>query len=84
MGGSNCKCGGAHIVHNGLAAHGADLLHVAHGDDTVDHGEQHHRHHNELQQVYENITERLEVTGGELCGACKIQHQTHHDAQNQG
>ena len=76
--------GGDHEVGHCLPAHGADLLHVAHGDDTVDHGKQHHRHHNELQQVYENITERLEVTGGELCGACKIQHQTHHDAQNQG
>ena len=66
QGQSNCKCGGAHIVHNGLAAHGADLLNVAHGNHTGGDGEQHNGNHHEFQQVQEDGAEGLNVAFREI------------------
>ena len=74
---------GDHEVENGLPAHGAYLFHVAHGDDAVDHRQQHHRHHDELQQVDEDITEGLDVAGGEVGRAGEVEHQTDNDTQYQ-
>lgn len=74
---------GDHEVENGLPAHGAHLFHVAHGDDAVDHRQQHHRHHDELQQVDEDITEGLDVAGGEAGRAGEVEHQTDNDTQYQ-
>ena len=75
--------GGDHEVNNSFPAHGADLLHVAHGDDAVDHGQQHHGNHDEFQQVHEDIAEGLDIIGGEVSGASKIENQAHNDAQHQ-
>ena len=75
--------GGDHEVGHGLPAHGAHLLHVTHGNDAVDHGQQHHGNHDELQQVHEDVAEGLEVIGGEISDADKVENQTDNDAQNQ-
>ena len=58
--------GGAHEVDNGLPGNRAYFPHITHRDDAVDHGEQHHGNYDELQQVDENITKRLQVIGGEV------------------
>ena len=43
-------------IRHGLPADGADLLHVAHGDDAVDHRQQHDGHDDELEEVNEDGT----------------------------
>ena len=46
-------------VRHGLPADGADLLHIAHGDDAVDHRQQHDGDDDELEEVDEDGTEGL-------------------------
>ena len=43
----------------------------------------HHGNHDELQQVHEDVAEGLEVIGGEISDADKVENQTDNDAQNQ-
>ena len=76
--------GGAEEVRHGLPAHGADLLHVIHGENTVDHGEQHHGNNDELQEVDENGAKGLQVVGSKVGCASEIADQTDSDAQDQG
>ena len=76
--------GGAQEECHSLPAHSAHLLHVIHGQDTVDHGEQHHGDHDELQQVDEDGAKGLQVVGGEVRRAGKVADQADDDAQNQG
>ena len=57
----NGKCSGAQIVHNGLAAYGADLFNIAHGNHTGSDGEQHNGNDDKFQQVQENGTKGLNV-----------------------
>ena len=84
QGQSNCKCGGAHIVHNGLAAHGADLLNVAHGNHTGGDGEQYDGNHHEFQQVQEDGAEGLNVAFREIYTVGDgHQDQTGHNAHAQ-
>ena len=51
--------GGHQEIGHGFPAHGANLLHVVHGQDAVDHTQQYHGHHDELQQVHKDIAEGL-------------------------
>ena len=60
--------GGHEEVGDGLPADLADLLDVAHLDHAVHDAQQHQRNDNELQQVDENITERLDVLCGKRAG----------------
>ena len=46
-------------VGDRLPADGADLLHIAHGDDAVDHRQQHDGDDDELEEVDEDGTEGL-------------------------
>ena len=77
--------GGHHEVNHSLDTNGANLLHVAHGQDAVDHGEQHHGHHDKFQQVDEDVAEGLEVVGGKLLAAVadKGADQSHDDTGHQ-
>ena len=77
--------GGAQEVCNGLPADGADLLHVIHGNDALDHGQQNNGNNDELQQVDKDGAEGLQVVGGKVaaagnCGA----DQAKCDTSNQG
>ena len=45
--------------------------------------DRHHRHHDELQQVDEDITDGLDVAGGEVGRAGEVEHQTDNDTQYQ-
>ena len=76
--------GGDQEESNSLPADGADLLHVAHGQDTFDHGQQNHRNHDELQQVDEDGADGLQIVGGELGNADLVKEETNDDTQNQG
>ena len=76
--------GGYQEIEDGFHAHGADLLHVVHGDDAVDHGQEHHRHDDELQKVHEDVAKGLEIVGGEVLPLGKVAHKTDHNAQDQG
>ena len=58
--------GGAEEVGHRLHAHGAHLLHVAHGEDAVDHAQQHHGHHDELQKIHEDVAEGLQIRRGKV------------------
>ena len=58
-------CRGDEEVSDRLPADGADLLHIAHRDDTVDHRQQHDGHNNELEEIDEDGAEGLQVVGGQ-------------------
>src|SRR5699024_776127 len=76
--------GGHQEVQDGFHTHGADLLHVVHGDDAVNHGQEHHRHDDELQKVHKDVAKGLEIVGGEVLPLGKVAHKTDHNAQDQG
>lgn len=75
--------GGAHEIEHGLPAHGAHLLHVVHGEDAVDHGNEHHGYHDELQQVDEDVAEGLDEVSGDALETGAAQHSAHGNAQQQ-
>lgn len=56
----------AQEVDNGLPADLADLADVTHGDDAIHDGEQDQRHNDVLQQIDEDVAERLDVRRGDL------------------
>ena len=75
---------GAQEVHHRLPAHSTHFFHVIHGQDAVDHGDQHHRNHDELEQVYKNVAKGLDVIGRDVFQAHSFQNNSHRDAQQQG
>jgi len=70
-------------VGDRLPADGADLLHVAHGDDAVDHRQQHDGHDDELEEVNEDGTKGFEIVRRDLGLTDKVEDKTDHDAQDQ-
>ncbi len=69
--------GGDQEVSYGLDSHGANLLHVAHGEDAVNHAQQHYGYYNELQQVHEDVAEGLQIRRSEVRPSGEIADQAH-------
>ena len=76
--------GGTQEVGHRLPAHGPYLLHVVHGQDAINHTQQHHGHHDELQKVDEDVAEGLQVAGGKGRTALEAQAEpAQQDAKEQ-
>ena len=71
-------------VGDRLPANGADFLHIAHRDDTVDHRQQHDGHNDELEEIDEDRAEGLQVVGGKFGLTDKIEDKSDRNTQDQG
>ena len=58
------------------------LLHVFHGDNALDHGEQNNGNDDELQQIDEDITEGLQIVGSEIARTSKVANQANNNTGN--
>ena len=59
------------------------LLHIFHGDNTLDHGEQDNRNNDELQQIDEDVAKGLDILRSEVTATGKIKNQAGDHADDQ-
>ena len=75
--------GRGHVGEQGLDAHAAQFLDVAQTGHAADDAEQHQGHSDELEQVDENVTERLDVGQGEVVPTHGYTQPCVHDTEQQ-
>ena len=74
---------GGHKVYQGLDAYGADLLHVAHRQNAVNHAQQDHRHNDEFEQIDKDVAKGFQIVGGKVGYLHRVAGKAGDDPQDQ-